>query len=940
MINGRSTKEFTDRDWDAYRNNSVGFVFQSYNLISHQTVLSNVELALTLAGVDREERRKRAEQALIDVGLGDHLHKLPNELSGGQMQRVAIARSLVNNPDILLADEPTGALDSETSLQIMALLQEIAKDRLVIMVTHNPELAEDYSSRIVELKDGQILADSHPYFPEKENLEEASGKKPGKLGKTAMSFWTALSLSFNNLKTKKGRTLLTAFAGSIGIIGIGLILSLSNGIQSYINQVQEETLSAYPISITEDQDPIMSLIEQQSGGQEREEEPADGIVEANEVLVSILNAQYASDVQQNDLTDFKKKLDEELAKPADPEEENLSSVVSTVQYQYAMPLNTYVLESELAANPSDDYRSTALNNAVTTRSQVDDDGGPAPIEADEMWVELVSDENGEGISQMHLDQYDVVAGQWPQAANEVVVVLDDNNTMPDVAFYSLGLVSQSEVRDILRNMQDGKSSEIAVNEVAYDDLLNVDFKLLLNHDYFVKNPDETWEDIRQDPQKLNLAIEDGYDLDVVGILKPKPDAEANSINGYIGYTSDLTKAMISESQESQIIQEQSHPDNENWDVIAGLPFEVEADKEASDEEKAAAIKDYFAGLTTIEKSQVFEDLLALVDPDEMEVILNQLEEAYPTRQSMLELASQILELSQEQTEEYLANYSDEEIRDFINEMAKEAVQEDARQQAQGQIYQLQAQAGQTGPFSSEANQVVADAFDQYVAQEDDPETLLHWYDEFMPNVESDSSLADNLEMMGAVSPDSPSAIQLYAASFEDKDRIDDFIVAYNEGQDEEDQIQYTDYVGLIMSGVTVMINAVTYGLIFFVSISLVVSSIMIGIITYISVLERTKEIGILRSLGASKRDISRVFNAETIIIGLSSGLLGIGITLILNIPINLIMESLTGIENISILPGLGALILVLLSVFLTFLAGLIPSSKAANQDPVTALRSD
>lgn len=933
IINGVSTKKYKDSDWDYYRNNSIGFVFQSYNLIPHQSVLANVELALTLAGVSKKERRQRAIDVLKKVGLEDHIHKKPNQMSGGQMQRVAIARALINNPDILLADEPTGALDSETSIQIMELLKEIAKDKLVIMVTHNPELAETYSTRIVRLRDGEIISDSNPY---KEGGLPAVQQKRKKI---SMSFLTALSLSFNNLRTKKGRTLLTAFAGSIGIIGIALILSISTGIQDYIADIQRDTLSSYPISITQQESAITRILD------ERDEMVGDGgeshdmdAVYANDRMYDLFNAAFTGEDVENNLTAFKAWLDSEM--DPDTSTTDLYESVSTIQYQYGADINTYVKDEE------GDYHSTDFSEALSSETD-NENGSTAAAMASgfgsmDQWSEILPGRDGELISDLVYEQYDLVAGAWPEAANEVVLILDDNNEITDIAFYALGLMSDEEVNDILSAVMNEEEIETGnEKKVSYEDVLGTTFKLVLNCDYYTKDSSGVWTDVREDDASLELAVENGYDLKLVGILRPDPEATSTSISGTFGYTSVLTEYVIDRSAESEIVKEQLLPENENYDVLTGLPFVITEEVDPSDSEKAEKVTEYFQTLTPVEKTEVYTAILSKPSDEYLEQTLNVYMQQFTTRDSMIGLVADTYNFDKEAAEEYLSDYSDEELRELLQTQLEKVITEKYAQQAQLQVAQMMETASDPGDlFGAQGYSAVAAAFDQMIAATTDEAVLAGYYDEYMPSTVSGSTLADTLALLGSIDYDTPTTINIYAESFEDKEIIDGLIADYNASVEEENQIEYTDYVAMLMSGVTTMIDAVSYGLIGFVSIALVVSSIMIGIITYISVLERTKEIGILRSVGASKKDISRVFNAETVIVGFAAGLIGIVVTLLLNIPISMIAENLTGISGIAVLPAAAAVILVAISVVLTMIAGFIPSKMAAKKDPVIALRSE
>ena len=832
-INGRSTKQFKDSDWDTYRNHSIGFVFQNYNLIPHQTVLANVELALTLSGVSKAERRKRATEVLQKVGLGDQLRKKPNQMSGGQMQRVAIARALVNNPEILLADEPTGALDSETSVQIMELLKEIAKEKLIIMVTHNPELAEQYSSRIVRLLDGNIIDDSNPYNPSEYTATSAAtdtaDKKKAKKGKTSMSLFTAFSLSLNNLMTKKGRTLLTAFAGSIGIIGIALILSLSNGFQLYIDKVQEDTLSSYPLTIQKESVDLASMVATIQDSRTGEADHDLDKVYSSDVMSELMNT-MVTEIKTNNLADFKKFIE------TDEKGKTITDYTSAIQYTYDVELNVYKYDTSngvVQVNPSTVMESMGMG------SQNSMGGGNMMFSGSgEFWSELLG-------NQKLLDsQYDILAGRWPEKYNEVVIAVNKKNEISDVALYSLGLKDQSELEENMKKLMEGETVETKSVSFTYDDLLNLKFKLLLSSElYSHDSVTDTWFDISEDEILLKKAVENGVDLQVVGIVRPNDDAAAASINGAVGYTHELVEYIINEAKNSKIVKAQmADPDT---DIFTGVPFESDEDETEPD----------FTTMT----------------PEELAAYQQQ------------------AQLQQQMMNDYLASLPEEQ--------------------------------------------------QQYMAslsEEESTAMLQRYFDQNEPK----TTYEENLIQLGVADLDDPSAILLYPVDFESKESIEDLIKDYNSDKDEEEQISYTDIVGIMMKSVSTIINMISYVLIAFVSISLVVSSIMIGIITYISVLERTKEIGILRSIGASKKDVSRVFNAETLIIGFVAGALGIGLTLLLNIPVNQVIQAISGIANVSQLPWKGAVILVLISMGLTLIAGLIPSGMAAKKDPVVALRTE
>ncbi len=955
IINGISTSKYKDADWDYYRNHSIGFVFQSYNLIPHQSVLSNVELALTLAGISKKERRARAIEVLKKVGLEDHIHKRPNQMSGGQMQRVAIARALINNPDILLADEPTGALDSETSVQIMELLKEIAKDKLVIMVTHNPELAAQYSTRIIRVLDGRIVDDTDPY-----NVPDQISVTPQKRKKISMSMGTAVSLSFNNLKTKKGRTLLTAFAGSIGIIGIALILSLSTGIQDYVDDLQRDTLSSYPVSIAKEESSLASILTAVVPQEDDDNtDKKENTVYSNSRMGELFNAMFASSQDTNNLTKFKAYLEEKMAE--DPEENNsdvLKNHVETIQYQYDVALNTYI-------KTDDGYRSTdmtkiftsAMTGSSSSESSSESDSsenstssvmGMSSSSISQMsssmmslWSELLPGNDGELISDMVYDQYDLEAGRWPESADEIVLILSDNNEITDVAFYALGLISDEEVMDSMKAVMKSEALNTEQREISYDDVLNTTFKLILNPDYYTKEASGTWNYIGDDEDSMELVIDHGYELKIVGIIKPNPDATVTSATGSFGYTSALTQYVIEQTNNSELVKEQKLPENENLDLLTGLPFVITEENDPTDEEKAEKIKEYFDSLSDVDKTKIYTEILSEPTDEEIEQMTAMYMTNFSDRDDIITLVASTMGMDEETAKSYLEDYSDDELQTMLQKQLVQLIKENKSDSAQAQVLQMRVNATAQGDlFGTTGYAAVAQAFDELIDSTDDTTVLAKYYDEYMPSTVSGSTLEENLQKLSAVDLDSPSTINIYAKSFEDKEKIADMITQYNETAEEDDQISYTDYVALLMSGVNTMINAVSYGLIAFVSISLIVSSIMIGIITYISVLERTKEIGILRSVGASKKDISRVFNAETAIIGLTAGLMGIGVTLLLNIPISMVINKLTGIGNIAKLPVAGAVILVVISVALTMIAGLIPSKLAAKKDPVIALRSE
>lgn len=832
-INGVSTKNYKDRDWDFYRNNSIGFVFQSYNLIPHQTVLSNVELALTLSGVSKAERKKRAIEALEKVGLGEQIHKKPNQMSGGQMQRVAIARALVNNPDILLADEPTGALDTETSIQIMELLKEISKDRLIIMVTHNPELAKDYSTRIVRLLDGVITDDSDPYSLEdmeadirakeaaKAKTSEKKIKKSGKKQKTSMSFFTALSLSFNNLMTKKTRTILTAFAGSIGIIGIAMILSISNGIQLYIDRVQRDTLSSYPITLQAESIDISSMVTSMTGNSDSEEHEDKSKIYSNDIMGDMINT-MVKEVKSNNLSEFKKYIENGGS--------DIKSYVSDIQYSYDVPLNIYMKDTSNGVeqlNPSTMFDSIYGEGATSTSSAMSSGMGMGMFSNSSVWNQLL------GNQQVLDEQYDVLAGHWPENYNEVVLVVDKNNEVDDYTLYSLGLKDPEEVRTLFKKMMVGESYETKKDiSYTFDEILDTEFKLVMPTDMYKYNDvTGTWDDYSKDDKYMTNVVNNGTDIKVCGIIRPNDDAVSTSISSGIGYTAKLTEYIIEEVKNSEIAKAQLA--DTSVDVFTGVPFDNDRNTEITMDDVNA----YMATLSPEESAQM---------------------------QAMT------------------SGMSDDQILQLFSASLKART--------------------------------------------------------------TDATLDSNKSKLGITDLDTPSQIDIYATDFDSKEKVQNIIKDYNKLQQddgkEENVINYTDYVGIMMSSVSTIINAISYVLIAFVAISLIVSSIMIGIITYISVLERTKEIGVLRSIGASKKDVSRIFNAETLIEGFVSGALGIVVTLLLCIPANALIKHLTDISNVAQLPVAGGVILIIISMFLTFIAGLIPAKLAAKKDPVVALRSE
>ena len=926
VINGVPTDKYSDKDWDTYRNHSIGFVFQSYNLIPHQSVLSNVELALTLSGVSKAERRRRAAEALGKVGLSDQMNKKPNQLSGGQMQRVAIARAIVNEPDILLADEPTGALDTETSVQIMEILKEISRDRLIIMVTHNPDLAEKYATRTVRLSDGRIVGDSDPYRdedipapaqepkPEKKRDRTERGVKKGK---RSMSIFTALSLSLNNLATKRGRTFMTSFAGSIGIIGIALIMALSNGIQLYINRVQEDTLSTYPITIQKETTDFSSLVSTLTGNSESENEHEKDAVYENRILYDLMNSMVNVQMSRNNLAKFKEYLDKET-KPSTSTTGLYD--IATIKYGYKLPGCIYTTDPDGKVVKSD-YSALVLQ----LTSAMGFSGGVSSLytsgmssRSTEVWTELLGGKNGELISPLLGEQYDVIKGRWPEKYNEVVLVVSQNNEISDVALYSLGLKTSEELISVMMDYVAGKSNEVETRKWSYDEILDKTFRIILPAETYSLT-DGKYVDMTQNELGLDMLYKTSQtEIKIVGIVRQSDDAVAGMLGGGIGYTHALTEFIAEKTLENELIIAQTG--DKTTDALTGLPFKTDEEKELSIEEKEAAVKAYTATLTPAQKAEMY---IAIASEPSEEVINAQLD-AYLKTLDRDAMEKQLAERYPEYAT-MIKSMDDETLMNYVKTAATEYVRTEYSEKMRATLSMMT------------VDQLAA-AFDSTPLT---PEMYVAIYDSYIPKEYSDSTYEENLEKLGYISLDEPTSIGIYASTFADKDKISEIVDKYNNSVPDVDKIRYTDYVKILMSSITTIINVISYVLIAFVAISLVVSSIMIGIITYISVLERTKEIGILRSIGASKRDVSRVFNAETLTIGFFSGVIGIAATLLLCIPVNAIIRALSGISNIGAqLPVVGAIVLVAISMLLTFIAGLIPSRVAANKDPVTALRTE
>ena len=931
IINGRSTREYTDSDWDTYRNHSVGFVFQSYNLIPHQTILANVELALTLSGVSKAERHRRAKEALEQVGLTDHMHKRPNQLSGGQMQRVAIARALINNPDILLADEPTGALDSETSVQVMDLLREVAKDRLVIMVTHNPELAQAYSTRIIQLKDGEVIADSNPYESQ-EDAPALTGKEAKAGKKASMSFPTALSLSLNNLMTKKGRTFLTAFAGSIGIIGIALILSLSSGINTYITKVQQDTLTSYPITIEAESVDMTSMLTSLMGVSDEEDSGApreEDRVYVSNVMYDMMDSMMNAETVTNNLKAFKEYLEEGGGGITD---------LAQVYYGYDFKFDIYNKDPDGKVVKSDvmSAMETAMGSLYGGDYTDYFNSMGSMYESFDVWQELLPGEDGQLVSSQVLDQHELLYGHWPEEYNQVILFVDDNNQVSDLMLYALGLVSVDEMNETLAALQAGEEVEVEDQSWSYEELCQTQFKLLLPYERYQYDANtNTYTDLSATQTGLEMLYnsnQTGITLQVVGVARS--GSNGGMMSGSLGYTNALTQYAIDHTADSQLVKDQlANPDT---DVITNLPFRQEGDTEPTDQEKAQAIGEYLLTLDAQSQAEAYVDGMSQPSQQYVDDTVDA-QMANITREDIEKMISQEyaaqMGVDAATLDEYIAGMSDEELFAQVEEAMAAQIKEQYAAAAKEQLSALPA---------AQLSAMLAQAVEQGPNDQGlSLEQFVYLYDNYMPPTHSDSTYQDNLDLMGYIDLESPSSISLYADTFKEKDKIADLITAYNQQVAEEDQISYTDYVALLMSSITDIISGVSYLLIGFVSISLVVSSIMIGIITYISVLERTKEIGILRAVGASKKDVSRVFNAETLIVGLGAGVLGIVVTLLLNIPINAAIHAVTGLTELSAaLPPVGGAILVAISAILTILAGLIPARLAAKKDPVEALRSE
>lgn len=972
VINEISTKNYKDKDWDSYRNHTIGFVFQSYNLIPHQDILSNVELALTISGISKSERRQRAVEALEEVGLGEQIHKKPNQLSGGQMQRVAIARALVNNPDILLADEPTGALDSDTSVQVMDLLKEVAKDRLVVMVTHNPELAQAYATRIVELRDGKIRGDSDPLELKPTHWMEPEHKN---MGKSSMSFLTALSLSFNNLKTKKARTILTSFAGSIGIIGIALILSLSTGVNQYIQSIEEETLSEYPLQIQSTGFDLTSMMgdAQQSGSDKEKENKETESKKAAQVHVSEMITNMFSKIGSNDLASLKQYFDSGDSK--------IDNYTNAVEYTYDVSPQIYSSDTKniRQVHPDNSFSSLGLGSSTSSNSLM------SSMMSTNVFFQMP------GKDSLYKEQYDVKAGRWPKKYNECVLVLTGNGNISDFMLYTLGLRDYDELDKMIEEFSKEETVKVPddiSSSYSYDDILNTKFKIVNPSDcYQYDKQYNVYRDKTDDTNYMKKVLDKSEDLTIVGIVQPSEDATATMMSSGIYYPASLTDHVIEEAQSSEIVKKQL--DQPDVDVFTGKKFDdkkssqldmnslftVDTDKLKQafsiDQSKLGAgagsldlsgIQIDTSSMPSIDTDALFEGMELELDEDQVTKLSDQLTsgfESYLKKNNLTDEENMdtyfMAYLQTDDAQSLLQNgmsgiIQSSGLADQFQQNLEKQMQSAMQQYAQtiSKSLQKQISSAMQQQMSSLANnfqnaiQIDASKFQDAIQMNMNEEELSELMMSLMTS--DTSTYENNLQKLGYADFDEPSGINIYPKDFENKEKVIEILDDYNarmEKTDEDKVISYTDYVGTLMSSVTDIINVISYVLIAFVAISLVVSSIMIGVITYISVLERKKEIGILRAIGASKHNISQVFNAETFIIGLLAGVLGIVITLLLLIPGNMLIHNIAGTTNVNAqLPVMGAVILITLSVILTLIGGLIPSRKAAKSDPVTALRSE
>ena len=955
IIGGVSTKEYTDADWDTYRNHSIGFVFQSYNLIPHQTVLANVELALTLSGISPSERKSRAIRALRDVGLASQINKKPSQLSGGQMQRVAIARALVNNPDIILADEPTGALDTATSVQIMEILRKISRKKLIIMVTHNPDLAKEYSNRIISMVDGRVTDDTNPcwggsgfasheraekkkkkrklfsidrYDVEKYGLE-GTGLNPPRTAKRkkSMSFFTALSLSLNNLMTKKARTFMVSFAGSIGIIGIALILSVSTGVNNYINAVQRETLASYPIQLMAESTDLSSLITTMMQSKENKDpnRTLDKVYEST-IIIDLMNSFNSADTNKNDLKSFKEYLEST---------DEFKEYLTAIQYQYDFNWSVLTKDASGAVIKSDamELINTIYGGGMTDSaagSMMNMGGmGSMMTSGFNVWQEMLPGlGEGEVINSLITDEYELIHGEWPTEYNQVVLVVNKQNEISDLALYALGLRTEAEIMEALMSASKGEVLDTTeAKNWSYEELCAMEFRLFLQSECYQKQPNGTYTDVSKSEAGRAFLFDSGLgtNLKIVGIIRPNEDSSSSILSGTIAYTSKLTEYAIKKTATSELVQAQNN--EKTIDVFNGKTFKDAITEELTPGQKKEQVLAKLELMTPDDKRNLFKEILSTPNESALE---EQFETAIAAMGGIRPFVLTMLQsqgMPLDKVQNYIDGMTDAQLRyTFYQEFRKMAIQEQIK--------------GVDQMFATTPTEVLISMLYQTLETFTDDDYVGLYEQLFI----SDSTLEKNLTLLGNVDLDSPSAINLYCDTFEDKDTVAALITKYNErdgvkGTDKE--IKYTDYVALLMSSVTTIVDAITYVLIAFVAISLVVSSIMIGIITYISVLERTKEIGILRAIGASKKDIRRVFNAETLIVGFVAGALGIGITLGLNVIINIILFELTGLANLkAVLPPTAALVLVGISMALTLIAGIFPSGFAAKRNPVEALRTE
>ena len=946
VIDGRSTKNYKDRDWDTYRNHSIGFVFQSYNLIPHQSVLQNVELALTLSGVSKRERRQRARQALERVGLGDQLRKKPSQMSGGQMQRVAIARAIVNDPEIILADEPTGALDTETSVQVMEILKEISRDRLVIMVTHNPDLANTYSTRIIRMLDGEITSDSAPLNEEEkracreEEQQAIFSKKQRTVKKPSMSWSTSFGLSLKNLFTKKGRTTLTAFAGSIGIIGIAMIYAVSFGMNTFINSVQEDTLSSYPLSLEATTVDIGTLMEtfmgKDSDGEPKHDKDA---IYSHSVMAEMINSLNNLESTENDLKAFKQYLEAEMKKLG--EENKISQALTGVQYTYNMDLLVYTQDpvGNIVYSDTEQLLAKILKenmgmdmSAMMNMSNAMGTGMTMPGMQMKLWNELLPGKDGKPVNPVLEDQYEIVYGSWPNSYNEIVLVVNENNELDDLTMFALGLESHDKIKDSFDAIMGGEAIDSDQKKWSYEEICAKEFRVILNADCYEKNAvTGLYIDKREDPVALRELYADALTLKVTGIIRPSEKATTTMLNGAIGYTKMLTEYVAKKNLESAAVQAQKL--DPTTDIFTGLPF-PNSDELTKDEMKTRFLN-YINGLTPEEQAEAFLDMQIALAVDQIVGPMTREE----MEQGIISALNQQQGVDVTTVTNYIKSLKDEELRKLLSDNLTKMI--DPRQPSTGSTLPDES-FGQLVMMMQSLHampQAQKLAMLQGTLAKFTDDQFVVCYKEVVKF--SSSTYEQNLRLLSDVDLEDPSTINLYASSFENKNVIEEFIAGYNDSVEELKRIHYTDYVGIMMSSITTILDAITYVLIAFVAISLVVSSIMIGVITLISVQERTKEIGILRAIGASKRNVSGMFNAETVIIGFTSGVLGVGVTYVLCFIANIILYALTDLANLkAILPWYVAVGMVAISVILTLFAGIIPSRSAAKKDPVVALRTE